>query len=135
MSKITIGELARAADVGVQTIRYYERRGLLQEPPRTTSGYRQYSSDTVAHVKFIRRAQDLGFSLNEIIELISLKIEENTDCGDIRTVAISKINDIDEKISTLLKIKEALTKVVEVCPGEGPLTDCPILEVMETKDD
>ena len=134
MKKINIGELAKGADVGVQTIRYYERRGLIPKPRRTDSGYRQYPPDTVARVKFIKRAQELGFSLKEITELISLKSEETTDCGDTKSVAESKISEIENKIRTLREMKKALTKVVEICPGQGPLTDYPILEIMETKE-
>ena len=135
MSKKTIGELAKAADVGVQTIRYYERRGLIPKPPRSESGYRQYTPDTITLVKFIKRTQELGFSLNEITELISLKLEQTTDCGDIKSVAVSKISEIDSKIRTLREMKRALIKVVDICTEEGPLTDCPILEVMENKDE
>lgn len=134
MKKINIGELAKGADVGVQTIRYYERRELIPKPRRTDSGYRQYPPDTVTRVKFIKRAQELGFSLKEITELISLKLEETTNCGDIKSVAESKISEIENKIRTLREMKKALTKVVEICPGQGPLTDCPILEIMETKE-
>ncbi len=133
MKIITISKLAKGAGVGVETIRYYERRGLIPEPPRTDSGYRQYCSDDIARVKFIKRSQELGFSLKEVIELISLKFEDTTDCGDIKSVAESKISEIDNKIRTLREMKKALVRVVEICPGEGPLSDCPILEVLETK--
>ncbi len=106
MEKLTIGQLAKSAGVNLQTIRYYERRGLIPEPPRNESGYRQYSQKEVSRTLFIKGAQGLGFSLKEIEELLSLKMEPGTTCGDVKNRVEAKISDIEEKILALQQIKE-----------------------------
>jgi MerR family mercuric resistance operon transcriptional regulator len=108
MRSITIGQLARKGRVNVETIRYYERRGLIPEPPRRESGYRQYSQDAVARIHFIKRAKELGFSLKEISELLFLRVDPYTTCGDVKKRAEVKIADIEEKIRDLQRMKEAL---------------------------
>lgn len=134
MESMTIGKLAREVGVGVETIRYYERRGLIEEPPRRESGYRQYPQDTVQRLRFIRRAKELGFTLKEIRELLALRLDPGTTCGDVRRRAEAKIGDIEEKIRTLRRMKEALQKLTLACSGHGPLSECPILEAMEDDD-
>jgi len=131
METLTIGKVARLAGVGVETIRFYEREGLIEEPPRRESGYRQYPEDTVHRLRFIRRAKELGFTLKEIKELLALRIEPETTCEDIRRRAEAKIGDIEEKIRTLNKMKGALKKLTLACKGRGPVSACPILEAME----
>jgi MerR family mercuric resistance operon transcriptional regulator len=131
MEKLTIGQLAKSAGVNLQTIRYYERRGLIPEPPRNESGYRQYSQKEVSRTLFIKGAQGLGFSLKEIEELLSLKMEPGTTCGDVKSRVEAKISDIEEKILALQQIKEALLSLTERCMGLGPVSQCPILEEME----
>jgi MerR family transcriptional regulator, copper efflux regulator len=132
MDGLTIGEVAEKARVHIETLRYYERRGLIARPPRSASNYRRYSQDAVQWVRFIKRAQELGFSLKDIKELLSIRAAPETECGEIRAHAEAKIKDIDERIGSLVAMKSALSKLVTECSGESPLTDCPILESLDT---
>ncbi len=132
MSYLTIGQLAKKAQVNIETIRYYERRGLIPDPPRRESGYRQYSDDYVGRILFIKRAQGLGFSLKEIYELLSLKVDPGTTCDDIKKLSEVKISEIERKIIELQDIKKALVKLVTLCKGRGPSTECPILDALNT---
>jgi MerR family copper efflux transcriptional regulator len=118
----------------METLRYYERRGLVARPPRSASNYRLYPEDAVRRVRFIKRAQELGFSLNDIKELLSLRADPEAGCAEVRACAEAKIKDIDAKIDALTAMKYALSTLVAECSGEGPLTDCPILESLETQD-
>ncbi|MGH8057434.1 MAG: MerR family transcriptional regulator [Candidatus Entotheonellia bacterium] len=128
MDQLTIGDVAQQADVHIETLRYYERRGLVARPSRSTSNYRLYSEDTVRRVRFIKGAQELGFSLKEILELLSLRAEPKSSCEDIRERAEAKIREIEEKIRSLQAMKQALAKLIAECSGSGPVTECPILE-------
>ncbi len=128
---LNIGGLAKQAEVNIQTIRYYERRGLLPEPERTASNYRVYAGDTVRRVRFIKRAQDLGFTLSEIKELLDLRASPRSRCEDVRARSKAKIRDIDEKVHSLEAMRRALSKLVRACSGRGPVTECPILESLE----
>jgi MerR family transcriptional regulator, copper efflux regulator len=132
---MTVGEVAKRARVHIETLRYYERRGLLVKPLRSKSNYRQYADDTVWRVRFIKAAQALGFSLKEIQELLSLQAAPEARCAEIRTRAENKITDIDAKIDLLITMKYALSKLVEECSTDGPLTDCPILAALENQED
>jgi MerR family mercuric resistance operon transcriptional regulator len=132
MKKLRIGELAKNAKVNIETIRYYERRGLIPKPPRSESGYRQYPEETVERIKFIKSAQKLGFSLAEILELLTLRLDPNTTCGEIKRRAEAKILQIEEKIKALQRMKKALMKLIEICDGEGPISECPILDALDT---
>lgn len=134
MQSLTIGQVARAAHIGVETLRFYEREGLIAEPPRRRSGYRQYPPDTVRRVRFIRRAKDLGFTLNEIGELLSLRVQRNTTCADVRAMARAKIADIDAKLDEFGKIKSALEQLASSCRGKGPTSACPILDALDQED-
>ncbi len=131
MTTLTIGQLAKRAPVNVETVRYYERRGLISEPPRRESGYRQYSQDAVARIQFIKRAQELGFSLKEIADLLSLRVDANTSCGEVKRRAKTKISDIEKKITELRRMKSALVKLEKSCVGRGPIIQCPILEAFD----
>lgn len=131
MEKLTIGQLAKKANVNLETIRYYERRGLIPEPPRNDSGYRQYSLEALSRTRFIKRAQALGFSLKEIDELLSLRIEPGATCGDVKARVEDKITDIDEKIADLDQMREALLKMARQCTDRGPIDMCPILEILD----
>ncbi len=133
MEKMTISQLARAASVNLETIRYYERRGLIPEPPRNDSGYRQYSPDDLTRTKFIRRAQALGFSLKEILEMLSLRMEPGTTCSDIKAKVESKIEDVEQKIKDLQQMRRALLDLVAKCTGKGPVGNCPIIEILNRK--
>lgn len=131
MENLTTGELAKKVKVNVQTIRYYERRGLLPEPPRNESGYRQYSQNAVRRMEFIKRAKKLGFTLKEISELLSLRVDSNTTCNEVKELTEDKISDMEEKIRTLQEMKEALGKLLSACTGTGPTSECPILDALE----
>ena len=134
MKDLTIGKLAKEAQVNVETIRYYERRGLIPRPPQRKSGYRLYSQDIVSRIHFIKRAQELGFTLKEISELLYLRVAPDTTCADVKKRAEIKIADIEEKIGALESIREALTKLVALCRGKGPTGECPIMEMLDAKE-
>jgi len=121
-----IGDVARAAGVNVETLRYYERRGLLR-PSRALNGYRSYDAEAARRVRFIRRAQAPGFSLNEIDELLALRARPGKSCADVRRRAEAKIADIEHKLRALRAMRKALGRLVEQCAGRGPVTGCPIL--------
>lgn len=128
MKLLTIGQLAGRAGVGVETVRFYEREGLLDEPARRESGYRQYTENVVHRLRFIRRAKELGFTLNEIKELLSLRLDPSTTCADVKSRAEAKIKDVDEKLRTLQRMKRALARLTKSCAGRGPISECPILD-------
>lgn len=128
---LTTGEVAEQADVTVQTVRYYERRGLLPEPPRSSGGFRQYSPDHVDRIRFIKRAQDLGFTLEEAHELLQLRVTPEADRADVRAVAQDKIDEVEDKIRTLRRIRDSLDELVEACEGHGSTSECPILDALE----
>ncbi len=123
------GEAAAQAGVNVQTLRYYERRGLLPKPPRRTSGYREFPDDAVQIVRFIRRAQDLGFSLDEVEELLRLRRNSERNRGRVRVIATRRVRDIERKISELERMRQALQTLVHAC-HEGTTLDCPIIEAL-----
>ncbi len=131
MSSLTIGQLAKRADVGVETVRFYERKALLAEPDRRPSGYRQYDEEVVDRLRFIKRAKELGFTLNEIKELLSLRIDPSTTCADVKNRAEEKIGDIQAKIRSLQRMKKALVKVTKACSGRGGTSECPILDALD----
>ena len=122
-----IGEVAQAAGVGIDAIRFYEREGLLPEPARRPSGYREYSPGAVLDLRFIKRGKELGFSLKEISELLSINREPDATAGDVKKLAEQKLADLEGKIRSLQRMKRALRKVAESCPGQGSTSDCSIL--------
>ena len=128
----TIGQVAKLSSVGVETVRFYERKGLITEPPRKESGYRQYPQDAIRRIQFIRSAKELGFSLKEISELLSLRVEPGASCADVRKKAVDKISDVKMKIGKLKKIKIALTALASICNGRGPTSECPILDALDS---
>ena len=128
MKSITIGRLAKQAGVNLETVRFYERRGLLPRPPRSPSGYRLFPAEAARRLRFIRRAQELGFSLKEIGELLSLRASRRTTSAAIRARAEAKIADIEGKMRTLASMKTTLRKLTNVCDGCAPLAECPILD-------
>lgn len=134
MEGLTTAKLAKEGGVNVETIRYYERHGLLPKPPRTPSGYRVFSGDSVQRLRFIRRAQELGFTLNEIRELLAIKVRRGSSCDDVRRRAQAKIADVDAKIRHLEAIREALRDITSTCSGEGPATNCSILDALNGKE-
>ena len=128
---LTIGQVAKGASVGVETVRFYERQGLIAEPPRRASGYRQYPPDVVDRIGFIRRAKALGFSLKEIAELLALRVDPDSTAAAIKTRTAAKIADVTAKISELEQMREALERLHDSCSGTGPVSACPILEALE----
>lgn len=131
---LKIGEVAERGGVNLQTIRYYERERLLPEPPRLASGYRLYPDQTVRRVRFIKRAQEIGFTLAEIRELLAIRIDTDRDSSEVRALAHAKISDIEAKIQTLHRMKEALDRITERCSGCGPASECPILESIDSEE-
>ena len=130
MTSMTIGKVAKRADVGVETIRFYEREGLIEEPPRRASGYRQYPTDTVGRVRFIRRAKELGFTLKEIKALLALRLDGSATRSDVRTQAAAKVIGIEARIRDLQQMRDALSGLIDACHGDGAMAGCPILEAM-----
>lgn len=131
MERLTRGQVAERTGVGSEALRYYERKGLLPEPPRTPSGYRQYPPEVVYRIRFIRRAQEIGFSLSEVAELLELRVDPKTDCRDVRARALAKLQEVDAKVRDLERMRGILSDLASACAGEGPTTDCPILESLE----
>ncbi len=131
MSAMTIGRAARKAGVGVETIRFYERKGLIEQPPKPlNSGFRIYPEGTVERIRFIRQAQEIGFSLSEIDELLSLRADPSADSSDVRARAIAKRDEVERKIAHLRKIHAALDELISACPGQGALRHCSIMETL-----
>jgi MerR family mercuric resistance operon transcriptional regulator len=132
---MTIGRVAKQAGVNVETVRFYERKGLVETPKRADSGYRQYRQETVKRIRFIKRAKDLGFTLKEIGELLTIRTEPGASCADVKIRAGAKIADIDGRISELTKMKNALVTLARECRTSGPVAECPILEAMEPEEE
>ena len=127
--ELTIGKVAKLAEVNVETIRYYQRRRLLAEPKKPYMGYRHYPADIVKHIRFIKRAQALGFTLNEVTILMGL--EAARACGKTRALALDKINAIDQKLTGLTIMRRALTALVRQCETGDSSKRCPIIQVLE----
>lgn len=128
---LSTSEVADRAGVNVQTVRYYERRGLLPEPPRSERGHRQYGGEHVDRIRFVKRAQDLGFSLDEAEELLQLRVTPEADRADVRAKTEAKIEEVRDRIRDLRRIETTLEELVEKCEGHGSTSDCPILHAIE----
>ncbi|MQA03859.1 MAG: MerR family DNA-binding protein [Streptosporangiales bacterium] len=124
------GEVAAAANVNIQTLRYYERRGLLLEPPRRTSGYRTYGPDAVGIVRFIKRAQELGFSLDDIESLFDLMAGGPDDCDQVRHLALDRITQLDTRIADLQAMRDSLDRLVATCHLPRAERHCPLLRAL-----
>ena len=129
-AKMRIGTAAERAGVNVQTLRYYERRGLLQRPPRQTSGYREFPDEAVRVVRFVKRAQDLGFTLDEVEELLHLRNHKRRDRAQVQAVAERRVHQIEQKIAELQAVKKALSHLLHCC-REGSTLECPIIEALD----
>ena len=132
MDGLTIGAVAKQANVRIETLRYYERQGLVARPPRSRSNYRLYPADTVRRVDALRTEQQR--LLQEITELLTLRAEPTARCADVRACAVAKIHNIDDKMRALQAMNTALVKLVEACAEDSPITDCPILESLDTEE-
>ena len=131
MKALTIGQVARRALVGIETVRFYEREGLLERPARApSSGYRVYEEDVIARLQFIRRAKELGFTLNEIKELVSLRLDPSASCTDVKARAEAKIADIEARIRALRRMRMVLVRLTKRC-REGGGVQCAILETLK----
>ncbi len=128
---LTIGQLARQANLGVETLRYYERRGLIAEPPRRASGYRQYPEDTIHRLRFIRRAKELGFTLDEVAELLRLRSHPTENRESVRGRAQAKVDDIDRRLADLTRMREVLSGLVTACEHGDTTEACPILAALD----
>lgn len=135
MDMLSIGQVARRASVGVETVRFYEREGLLEAPPRRASGYRQYPLAVVKRLHFIKRAQKLGFSLKEIAELLTLRVDGHTTCEEVKQHAEAKLAEVEHKMLELQRMRHALLQVAALCTGEGPASACPMLEALDQQDE
>jgi MerR family transcriptional regulator, copper efflux regulator len=134
MQTLKIGELARAADVHIETLRFYERKGLLSAAKRTEKGYRLYQHDDIMRVRFIKHAQRVGFSLKEVkevMELLQLKLDRRSRCADVEMRAKNKIVEINLKIKSLKKMRAVLVSLADACKGTVPSSECPILQAFE----
>lgn len=134
-STYKIGKAAELAGVNKETLRYYERCHLIPEPERMDSGYRLFSQRHINQIRFIKRAQELGFTLSEIKDLLNLKMDEETTCSEIKDEAEQKYQDVVSKIKDLQRIKETLSNLIDSCAGGGPKGDCPILDALEGQND
>jgi len=132
MKTMTISKIAQEAGVGVETVRFYERKGLVEQPPKPPSGgFRVYPVETAGRIRFIRQAQELGFSLREIKELLSLRTDPATECADVRERAQTKLDEVNRKIALMKGIQTALEKLFVACPGQGALQLCSIMGAIE----
>jgi len=127
-----ISQIAKSAGVGVETVRFYERKKLIEQPRKPVSGgFRTYPSEVATQIRFIRRAQNLGFSLKEVKELMSLRVDPQADCSEIRQRAAVKRQEVSEKIEQLHRVRDALDVVIDACPGRGSTRMCSILDELE----
>lgn len=131
MKELTTGRLAALAGINVETVRFYERSGLIAKPKRTASNYRQYPPSEVARLRFIKRAQELGFSLKEIAELLSLRAAPTRSRSHVKRLSEEKLASIDQKIADLRRMRKSLASISSACDGHGPVADCPIIHALE----
>ena len=129
-TSLTIGTVAKRAGVAIDTIRYYEREGLLPEPLRRASGYRSYNETAISRLRFIRRAKDLGFTLEEIRDLLALSADRHRGVKAVRERAQQRLTSIDARIAELTRIRQGLEQLIEACPGRGDPEQCPILRAL-----
>src|SRR5947209_13490662 len=134
MDMPSIGQVAHRAGVGVETVRFYERQGLLEEPPRRASGYRQYSEQVVKRLHFIKRAKLLGFSLKEITELLMLRVDKQNACEAVKLRTEEKIAEVERKLVELQRMRQALLQVASLCTGQGPGSRCPMLDALDQQE-
>jgi len=132
MTRKTIGWVANKAGVNAQTVLYYERRGLLPAPARSMNGYRVFNDASVRRIRFIKRAQELGFTLKQVMALLALQGEQNASCAEVSNMAAKHLQDIEMKIHDLERMRDALVPLVEACPKKGAMKDCPIMGSMES---
>ena len=130
MNSLTISQIARLTDVPVATIRFYERTGLIAEPPRRASGYRQYPPEAVNVLRFVRHAKELGFTLHEIRELCELTQQGDAGASKVKAIVEAKLAVVDDKLAELKQVRRKLNSLIALCPGNGPLEACPIVAAL-----
>ena len=135
MESLTIGQVARRAGIGVETVRFYEREGLIEEPSRRQSGYRQFSADVIPRLRIIRRARELGFSLKQIKELLDLRTDPSIACTEVRQRAETKVAEIEQRIEDLARMKRALQALAAECRENRTPSRCPFLEALSGMDE
>ena len=132
MGTMTISKAAKRAGIGIETVRFYERRGLITQPLKPAAGgFRDYPPETVSRLRFIREAQELGFSLDEIAELLTLRADPKANCAQVQRRAEAKLAEVKRKVERLQGIGTALERLIEACPGKGALGACSIIETLE----
>lgn len=127
---MTIGELGKRAGVPVATVRYYEQRGLIAAAPRSRAGYRQYDVGAAERLRFIRHAQALGFSLEEIRELLALRVTDPASCRPVLATARSKLHHVQQRIRELQRMERTLASLVRSCETHAPTAECPVLAAL-----
>ena len=132
---MTIGQMAAAASVNPQTVRYYERRGLIEPTRRTRAGYREYDARSVDRLRFIKRAQTLGFSLSEIQELLALRVRHETACDAVERATVKKVQLVDAKLRELQSLRRTLRTLITSCRTRKRTSECPILETLDDDHD
>ena len=130
MQSMTIGRLAELSGVNVDTVRYYERQGLIPQPPRSSAGYREYGEADLERLRFIRRSKELGFTLAEIAELLSLTADRESDMEGVKRKAEQRLQQVELKIRELQRVRRGLRELIAACPGHGELNGCPILAAL-----
>ncbi|MFO0601110.1 MAG: heavy metal-responsive transcriptional regulator [Myxococcaceae bacterium] len=128
---LTIGQLSRRAGLPVDTVRFYEKQGLVPQPARRASGYRQYPATTVGRLRFIQSAKAVGFSLKEIRELLALRVTRGKTCADVKARAHEKLTDLDRRLAELQRVRAALSRLAASCTGRGPTSECPLLDALD----
>ena len=134
MDHLSTSQLAKKSGINPETLRYYIRRGLIEEPERSSSGYRQYREETVRRIRFIKKAQELGFTLQEIKELLTFRIDSKTACRDTKQAVRQKIESVTQKISSLQRILHTLEQMESTCAASKIKAGCPILESLDQED-
>ena len=127
---LTRSQVAASSGLDIETVRFYEQQGLIEDPPRSEAGYRQYSAEDVSRLRFIKRAKELGFSLKEVADLLTLQGKPDVSCVEVRTQAEAKLANIEGKIRELTRMKAALFQLTQACNGQGTTEDCSIMEAL-----
>lgn len=135
MSGHTIGKVAKRVGIGVETVRFYERKGLVKAPPRSPSGYRLYPDAAVDRLRFVLRAKELGFTLEQIGILLDLRVGADRACDEVRALASDRLADVEDKLEQLQQIARVLREVISTCDDNGRTDECPILDALEETDD
>lgn len=131
MSRLTVGQVAKKANVSHDTVRLYERYGLIETPERAPNSYRQYTQEAILRLTFIKRAKAMGFTLKEIAELLEIRRTSKNTCDDVHEQATSKLTDVAQKIKELQRLRTALKKVIDTCEQHKPDSPCPLLAMLE----